>query len=100
MHFSIPAARFKSTAGGGVLVMKVKERSAYTVMITGMMRPACACVCALNVLQNSMMLTPRWPRAGPTGGLGVGFPRGIWRLVAPVTLFPLGFAHGLSYRPK
>src|SRR6266403_3565694 len=87
--FSIPAARFKSTAAGGVLVMKVKERSAYTVMITGMMRPACACVWALNVLQNSMMLTPRWPRAGPTGGLGFACPAGICSLISAMTFFAM-----------
>ena len=29
------------------------------------------CVCALNALQNSMMFTPCWPNAGPTGGLGL-----------------------------
>src|SRR3989442_5343847 len=85
--FSVPAARFKSPAAGGVLVMKVKERSAYTVMITGMMRPACACVCALNVLQNSMMLTPRWPNAGPTGGLGFACPAGICSLISAMTFF-------------
>src|SRR5947208_3137620 len=31
------------------------------------MRPFSACVCALKALQNSMMLTPCWPSAGPTG---------------------------------
>src|SRR5207247_1139864 len=85
--FSIPAARFKSTAAGGVLVMKVKDRSAYTVMMTGMMRPACACVWALNALQNSMMLTPRWPSAGPTGGLGFAAPAGICSLISAMTFF-------------
>src|SRR5262249_2991188 len=35
--FSMPAARLRSTAAGGVLVMKVNDRSAYTVMMTGMM---------------------------------------------------------------
>ena len=29
-------------------------------------------VCALKALQNSMILTPRWPSAGPTGGDGIG----------------------------
>src|ERR1700687_2730128 len=32
-------------------------------------------VCALNALQNSMMLRPRWPSAGPIGGGGVALPR-------------------------
>src|SRR5438552_18930938 len=56
-------------------------------MMTGMMRPACACVWALNALQNSMMLTPRWPRAGPTGGLGVPCPAGICSLISAMTFF-------------
>src|SRR5881227_3687679 len=87
--FSIPAARFKSTAAGGVLVMKVKDRSAYTVMMTGMMRPACACVWALNALQNSMILTPRWPSAGPTGGLGLACPAGICSLISAMIFFAI-----------
>ena len=55
--FSRPAAFFKSTAAGGVLVMNVNERSAKTVITTGMMSPACCAVRALNALQNSMMFT-------------------------------------------
>src|SRR5437764_13202842 len=56
-------------------------------MMTGMMRPACACVWALNALQNSMMLTPRWPSAGPTGGLGFAAPAGICSLISAMTFF-------------
>src|ERR1700730_13679798 len=54
-----PAAFSRSTGAGGVLVMKVKERSAYTVITTGIVRPARsgALVRSLNCLQNSMMLT-------------------------------------------
>ena len=37
--FSSLAALSSSTGAGGVLVMNVKERSAYTVMITGMIIP-------------------------------------------------------------
>src|SRR6266702_3884416 len=85
----MPAARLSNTAAGGVLVMKVNDRSANTVMMTGMIRPACACVCALNVLQNSMMLTPRWPSAGPTGGLGFACPAGIWSLISAMTFFAM-----------
>src|SRR5215510_9488124 len=72
--FASPAARLSSTAAGGVLVMNVKERSLYTVMTTGITSPACCCVRALNCLQNSMMLMPCWPSAGPTGGAGVALP--------------------------
>src|SRR5499433_2354864 len=46
--FSTPAAFLSSTEAGGVLVMKVNERSAYTVMMTGTIMPGCACVRALN----------------------------------------------------
>lgn len=53
-----PAAFLMSTAFGGVLVMKVKERSLYTVITTGMIRSPWLAVLALNSLQNPMMLTP------------------------------------------
>src|SRR5215470_5015042 len=58
-------------------------------MITGMIRPsfACACVAALNCLQNSMMLTPCWPSAGPMGGAGLALPAGICSFTCPVTFF-------------
>ena len=66
-----PAARFSSTEAGGVLVTKVKDRSLKMVISAGTMRPDCACVRALYCLQNSMMFTPCWPSAGPTGGAGL-----------------------------
>src|SRR5512136_471899 len=58
-------------------------------MITGMMRAsfACAWVAALYALQNSMMLTPCWPSAGPTGGAGVAAPALIWSLMTAVNRF-------------
>ena len=43
-------------------------------MTTGMTVPVSLCVCALNALQNSMMLIPCWPSAGPTGGAGLACP--------------------------
>src|SRR5207248_10671248 len=85
----MPAASLISTAAGGVFVMKVNERSSKTVISTGMMRPFWSCVWALNVLQNSMMFTPCWPRAGPTGGAGVAWPAGIWSLMYPVTFLAM-----------
>ena len=48
---------------------------------------ACACVRALNCLQNSMMLTPCWPSAGPMGGDGLALPAGTWSLMKPDTFF-------------
>src|ERR1700693_4895408 len=73
-----PQARLISTGTGGVLVMKVKERSEKIVITTGMMSPSwsLAEVLALKALQNSMMLTPCGPSAVPTGGAGVAFPAG------------------------
>jgi hypothetical protein len=47
------------------------------------------CVWALKALQNSMMLTPCWPSAGPTGGLGFALPAGICSLMYPVTFFAM-----------
>src|SRR5256714_3955322 len=45
------------------------------------MRPFSCAVCALNALQNSMMFTPCWPSAGPTGGAGFACPPGICSLM-------------------
>src|SRR3982750_722787 len=55
------------------------------------MRPFCACVSALKALQNSMMLTPCWPSAGPTGGAGFACPPGIWSLMRVRTFFATMF---------
>src|SRR6476659_2107542 len=46
-------------------------------------------VCALNALQNSMMLRPRWPSAGPIGGEGFAAPAGTCNLRYPVTFFAI-----------
>src|SRR3954470_11313167 len=53
------------------------------------MRPFSCCVCALNALQNSMMFTPCWPSAGPTGGAGLACPPGIWSLMIVRTFFAI-----------
>src|SRR5438105_4094871 len=55
-----------------------------------MMRPFSCAVCALNALQNSMMLTPCWPSAGPTGGAGLACPPGICSLISVSTFFAIG----------
>src|SRR5262245_38084879 len=54
-----------------------------------MMRPFSCCVCALNALQNSMMLTPCWPSAGPTGGAGFACPPGICNLMSVRTFLAI-----------
>src|SRR6185312_4370945 len=82
-----PAAFLMSSAAGGVFVMKVNERSSYTVISTGMTFPRWDSVAALYALQNSMMLTPCWPSAGPMGGAGLAAPAWICSLIRPVTFF-------------
>src|ERR1700704_3279077 len=49
--------------------------------------PRCDSVAALYALQNSMMLTPCWPSAGPTGGAGVACPAWICSLISPTAFF-------------
>src|SRR6187549_1822213 len=80
LPWAIWAAFLMRMATGGVLVMKVYERSAYTVTITGMIRPSSLDVLALNALQKSMMLMPVGPRAEPTGGAGLALPAWICNL--------------------
>src|SRR6266851_3737939 len=50
-----------------------------------MRSPCMFWVCALKALQNSMILTPFCPSAGPTGGDGFAAPAGICSLIDPTT---------------
>src|SRR5665213_2966755 len=47
-------------------------------------------VAALYALTNSMMLTPCWPSAGPTGGAGVAAPAEICSLMTAASFLDLG----------
>src|SRR5436853_7697872 len=87
--FSMPTAFLIRSVAGGVLVMKVKERSAKTVMTTGIFISPMLAVLALNALQNSMILTPCWPSAGPIGGAGFAFPAGTCSLMYAVIFFAI-----------
>src|SRR3954447_2388668 len=44
------------------------------VISTGMVVPFISLVRSLNCITNWPILTPCWPRAGPTGGAGVACP--------------------------
>ena len=77
---SPPASHFIKEAGG-VLVINVKERSAYTVITTGIIFPCISWVFALKALQNSIIFTPCCPNAGPTGGAGFAAPPLICNLI-------------------
>src|SRR5512134_2583655 len=57
------------------------------VISAGMMSPALSCVRALYDLQNSMMFTPCWPSAGPTGGAGFAAPAGHCSFTMATTFF-------------
>src|SRR6476620_5317759 len=60
------------------------------VMTTGIGAPfSIFWVWALNALQNSMMLRPRWPSAGPIGGAGFAAPAGTCNFRYPVTFFAI-----------
>src|SRR5579863_6273788 len=91
---AILTARLISTGTGGVLVMKVKDRSEKMVITTGMIRPSWSLpdVLALKALQKSMMLTPCGPNAVPTGGAGVALPAGICNFTFAVIFFAILFS--------
>ena len=82
--FSMLAAFFRKYETVGVLVTKVKVRSGWMVIIVGIGVPGeMWAVRALNSLQKSIDLTPRAPRAGPTGGVGAAFPAAMRRRCEP-----------------
>src|SRR3954471_20373622 len=58
-------------------------------MTTGITVPVSACVWALNALQNSMMLMPCWPSAGPTGGAGDACPPTACSLISVRTFLAM-----------
>src|SRR5262245_40574945 len=95
---AILAARLRSTDAGGVRSSKVRERSAKTVITAGMIRPCLSCVRALNALQNSMMFTPCWPSAGPTGGEGFACPAGHCSLTTATIFFAMSALRLLHVR--
>src|SRR5450756_1988885 len=82
-------ARFIKSTVGGVLMMKLKERSSKMVISAGITSPAWDAVRSLYSLQKAMMFTPCWPRAGPTGGAGVALPALICSLTIALTFFAM-----------
>src|SRR5690625_4663368 len=91
--FLMFAALRSSTEAGGVLVMQLELLSLNTVISQGMGKPGSTCwVWALTALQNSMILAPCWPSAGPTGGLGLAWPAGTWSFTYPLTFLAMLFS--------
>src|SRR5918994_1319596 len=97
LPFSTPASFSRRFGAGGVLVMKLKVRSAKIVTTTGMTIPLWLWVRALNCFTNSMMLTPCGPSAVPTGGAGVAAPAGHCNFTIALIFFaissPVASAH-------
>src|SRR5918995_1839246 len=89
LPFSTPASFSRRFGAGGVLVMKVKVRSAKIVTTTGMTIPLWLWVRALNCFTNSMMLTPCGPSAVPTGGAGVAAPAGHCNFTIALIFFAI-----------
>jgi hypothetical protein len=84
------AAFFNKIEAGGVFIIKVKLLSENAVITTGIGSPGSEfCVAALKALQKSIILSPLWPSAGPTGGLGFAFPAGICSLMYPSIFFAI-----------
>src|SRR5271166_5359316 len=54
--------------------------------------PVSLWVCALNALQNSMMLIPCWPSAGPTGGAGLACPALACSLIVVRTFLAISYS--------
>src|SRR5690554_7580377 len=83
------AASNNCTAAGGVLITKSNDLSLKTEITTGKTLPALSWVLALNCLQNSMILTPAAPKAGPTGGDGFAAPPLTCSLTTLLTSFAI-----------
>ena len=67
----------------------VHSRRAATTTSYPLIKPDLSWVRALKALQNSMIFTPCWPKAGPTGGDGFALPAGICNLTIPTTFFAI-----------
>src|SRR5215510_7363015 len=65
-------------------------------MITGITFPILSCVLALNCLQNSMMLIPLEPKAGPIGGAGLAWPPLHCSFTKPVISFAILISFGVN----
>src|SRR6185369_4572778 len=72
-------------------MIKSKLLSVYTVIKTGSTLPILSCVRALNCLQNSMILIPLEPNAGPIGGAGLAWPPLHCSFTKPVISFAIFF---------
>src|SRR2546428_9289807 len=85
----MPASLRMRSAAGGLLVMKVYERSSKIVTTAGTTVPVSGAVRSLYSLMNWPMLMPCGPSAVPTGGAAVAFPAAIWTLTTALTFLAM-----------
>ena len=70
--------------------MNVNVLSSKTVISTGTFRPfSTSLVFSLKALQKSIIFSPCWPKAGPTGGLGFAPPAGTCSFIIVITSFAI-----------
>ena len=70
--------------------MNVNVLSSKTVISTGTLRPfSTSFVFSLKALQKSIIFSPCWPNAGPTGGLGFAPPAGTCSFIIVITSFAI-----------
>ena len=67
------------------------------VIITGIGFPANDFVLSLKALQNSIILIPLCPNAGPTGGAGFACPPLICNFIYPLISFAINLPSQLGY---
>jgi len=91
LALAIPQAFFNKTEQGGVLIIKVNDLSSKAVITTGRVRPSLPLDFSLKDLQNSIILRPCCPKAGPTGGAGFACPAGQYNLIIAFIFFAMIF---------
>ena len=70
--------------------MNVNVLSSKTVISTGTFSPfSTSLVFSLKALQKSIIFSPCWPKAGPTGGLGLAPPAGTCSFIIVITSFAI-----------
>ena len=79
------------------MILKSNFLSLYTVISTGTGLPAIDFVLSLKALQNSIIFTPRWPNAGPTGGAGLACPPLICSFINPLISFAINLPSQPDY---
>ena len=95
-----PAAFFRRTLAGGVFMMKVNERSEYTVITTGMIMSPCAARPGVEVLAERHDVDAVLTEGGTDGRRRVGLARGKLQLDVTGDLLLARYLSGCCYRVR